>query len=165
MKTRKITLGLFSIVITIVLSAFFNAGGSHGGNTGSPADGNNCTQCHSGTALIATSWISSNIPTTGFIAGNTYTITVEGTHASVVKFGLELTAEDANNAKVGTFIITNSAETKLVNGSHAVTHTGNGITPDNDSTKTWSFDWTAPAVGTGNIKFYAALLAANGNMY
>jgi len=164
MRNKIITLGLFSIVVTIALSAFFNAGGSHGAKTGSPADINNCTQCHSGSAQTAISWISTNIPSSGYIGGQTYTITVQGTHASVVRFGFELTAEDANNAKVGIFTITNTAETKLVNSSHAVTHTGNGITPDNDSIKAWSFDWTAPAIGTGTIKFYAALLAANGNM-
>jgi len=157
-------LGLFSMVMIIALSAFFNAGGSHGAKTGSPADGNSCTQCHSGTAQTAVSWISTDIPSDGYIGDETYTITVKGTHASVVRFGFELTAEDANNAKVGTFTITNTAETKLVNSSHAVTHTGNGYTPDNDSTKSWTFDWTAPITGTGNVKFYAALLAANGNM-
>jgi len=164
MRNRIITLGLFSIVMIIVFSAFFNAGGSHGAKTGSPADGNSCTQCHSGTAQTAVSWISTDIPTSGYLAGQTYTITVKGTHASVGRFGFELTAEDANNTKVGTFTITNTAQTKLVNSSHAVTHTGNGFTPDNDSTKSWSFNWTAPATGTGNVKLYAALLAANSNM-
>ncbi len=164
MKNKITFLGLFSIVMLIVMSAFYNSGGSHGGKTGSPADGVNCTQCHNGTAQTATSWISSNIPSSGYIAGQTYTITLEGTHANVVRFGFELTAEDANNAKVGTFIITNATETKLVNNSHAVTHTGNGFNPDSDSTKAWSFDWTAPASGTGTVTLYAALLAANGNM-
>jgi hypothetical protein len=164
MRNRIITLGLFSMVMIVALSAFFNAGGSHGAKTGSPTDVNNCTQCHSGTAQTAISWISTDIPASGYLGGQTYTITIQGTHASVVKFGFELTAEDANNDKVGTFTITNATETKLVNSSHAITHNGNGITPDNDSIKSWSFDWTAPAVGTGNIKFYAALLAANGNM-
>ena len=164
MRNRIITLGLFSMVMIVALSAFFNAGGSHGAKTGSPGDGNNCTQCHSGTAQTAISWISTDIPTSGYLGGQTYTITVQGTHAGVVRFGFELTAEDANNAKVGVFTLTNTTENKLVNNSHAVTHTGNGITPDNDSTKSWSFDWTAPTVGTGTINFYTALLAANGNM-
>jgi len=164
MKNRILILGLFSIVITITMSAFWNASGSHGAKTGSPADVNKCTQCHSGTAQTVLSWISTDIPTSGYIAGQNYNITVEGTHAGVARFGFECTSEDVNNAKVGTFTITNTAETKLVNSSHAITHTGNGFTPDNDSTKSWTFEWTAPASGTGNIKFYAALLAANGNM-
>ena len=29
--------------------------------------------------------------------------------------------------------------------------------------KTWTFDWMAPAVGTGDVTFYGAFNAANGN--
>ncbi len=160
------TFYLFStlaIIMITTISAITNAGGSPGGKTASPADGQSCTQCHTGTAVAVSSWISTNIPTNGYIPGNTYTITVTGTHTGVSRFGFELTAEDSLNNKVGTFIITNSGETKLVNSNHAITQTGNGLTPTNDS-KTWTVDWIAPSEPTGTVTFYAALNAANGNM-
>ncbi len=163
MKQILTVLSISAIILLGMVSALTNAGGSPGAKTGSTADGSNCTQCHAGTAQTVTSWISSDIPASGYIAGQTYTITLIGTHTGVARFGFEITAEDASNNKVGTFIITNAGQTKLVNSNNAVCHTGNGLTPTNDS-KAWSFDWTAPSVGTGDITFYAALNAADGNM-
>ena len=160
---QNFLLSLSAISLAIILmSALSNSTHSPGGKTGSIADGANCTACHTGTTQTATSWISSNIPAGGYIPGTVYTITLAGTHSGVAKFGFEITAEDASNAKIGVFTITNTAETELANMSHAVTHTSNGTTPSNDS-KSWSFDWTAPATGSGGITFYAALNAANGN--
>ena len=146
----------------ILMSGIANTSHSPGAKTGSPADGANCTACHTGNTQTVTSWISSNIPSTGYVPGTKYTITLTGKHTGVVKFGFELTAENAQNAKIGTFSITNSTETQLTNMMHAVTHTGNGLTPSSNS-KTWSFDWTAPVAGSGDVTFYASLNAADGN--
>ena len=146
----------------ILISAISNASHSPGANTGSPADGANCTACHTGSTQTAVSWISSNIPVGGYAPGATYTFTLAGTHTGVAKFGFEITAENAAKAKMGVFTITNTTETQYTNMMHAVTHTGNGITPSNNS-KSWSFDWTAPVTGSGSVIFYASLNAANGD--
>ena len=146
----------------ILMSSISNAVHSPGAKSSSLGDGADCTSCHAGSALSGTSWISSNIPMTGYVPGTSYTITLTGTHTGVAKFGFELTAEDISNAKIGSFNITNSTETQLTNAMHAVTHTGSGLTPTNDS-KTWSFDWTAPVAGSGSVTFYASLNAADGN--
>lgn len=138
-------------------------GGSPGGKSGSPGDNNKtCTQCHGGTASSQEGWLTSNIPASGYVPGETYTITATGTHSGVVRFGFEATAEDGNNAKTGSFAITNSTETKFTNNNSAVTHKSSGTTPNGNS-KSWSFDWTAPEAGTGEVGFYAAFNAANGN--
>jgi len=154
-------LGAISMAI-VLMSGIANLSHSPGKKSGSPGDGANCTSCHSGSTHTATNWITSNIPSLGYIPGNTYTITLTGTHSGVAKFGFEITAEDASNAKMGTFAITNSNETQFTNAMHAVTHTANGVSPSNDS-KSWSFNWTAPAAGSGDITFYASLNAADGN--
>jgi hypothetical protein len=107
-------------------------------------------------------WITTNIPGTGYIPGESYTITATGTHSGVGKFGLEVTAEDNSDAKTGTFIVTNSEENKLTNNDQAITHKSGGTTPNGDM-KTWTFDWIAPAEGTGDVTFYGAFNAANGN--
>ncbi len=160
---RKFLLSITAFSLAIILmSALSNSSHSPGAKTGSPADGANCTACHTGTTQTATSWISTNIPDEGYVAGTTYTITLTGTHSGVANFGFEITAEGDANAKMGVFTITNTAETELTNMQHAVTHTSSGTTPSNDS-KSWSFDWIAPVSGSGSITFYAALNAANGN--
>lgn len=137
--------------------------GSPGGRTGSPGDnGNTCTGCHTGIASNAFAWITTNIPASGYVGGQTYTITATGTHAGVVRFGFELTVEDSQGNKVGTLQLTDPTRTKLVNGNKAVTHTSNGITPTGNS-NSWSVNWVAPEGISGNIGIYAAFNAANGN--
>lgn len=162
MKNRFLLFtGAISLSI-VLMSGIANLSHSPGKKTGSPGDGANCTACHAGSTQTATNWITSNIPSSGYTPGNTYTITLTGTHSGVAKFGFEITAEDAAKTKMGTYTITNSNETQLTNAMHAVTHTANGVSPTNDS-KSWSFDWIAPAAGSGDITFYASLNAANGN--
>ena len=126
-------------------------------------DGQNCTACHSGTknSGVGTATISSNIPANGYVIGNTYTIT--GVKANCTKFGFELTAENAMLGKAGTFLITNSTETKFASGTNntAVTHKTAGNS--GNTTKSWSMDWTASTNTSGSTIFYAALLFANNN--
>jgi len=154
---------LFFTTLPVVLLLMASSGGSPGGKTGSNGDGgNNCTQCHSGTATTVQGWITTDIPANGYVGGQTYTITATGTHTGVGKFGFELTSEDMNGNKVGTWIITNAAQTKLTNNNKAVTHTSGGTTPSGNS-KTWSVNWTAPSSLVGAVKFWAAFNAANGN--
>jgi len=161
-RNLLLTFALFGIAFTTFFTmGFVRPGGSPGGKTGSPGDGGTtCTQCHSGTAVEATDWISSNIPEEGYTIGNTYTITVTGTHTGVSLFGFEITAEDNAGNKTGTLAITNATETQLVNSSNAVTHTSGGNSPSGDS-KSWEFNWTAADVD--EVTFYAAFNAANGN--
>ena len=163
---------LLLIPIAIALAIFFypttshsNSGGSPGEKTNSAMDGQNCTACHSGTmnSGVGTATISSNIPANGYVIGNTYTITFTGVKANCTKFGFELTAENAMLGKAGTFLITNSTETKFASGTNntAVTHKTAGNS--GNTTKSWSMDWTASTNTSGSTIFYAALLFANNN--
>lgn len=149
-------------MLAVLTSNMDYSSGSPGAKTGSPADGATCTQCHTGTSNAVEGWITSDIPATGYMPGETYTITATGSHAAVVKFGFEVTAEDNTDAKTGTFIITNSAENILTNNDAAVTHHSDGTNPTADM-RTWAFDWTAPAESTGDVTFYGAFNATNGN--
>ena len=160
----KKLLVLLIIIIPFLIAALTNAGGSPGGFSSSVGDGNeNCTKCHAGSAIDKTAWISSNIPSSGYITGKTYKITVSGTHSGVIRFGFEATAEDLSGTKQGLISLTQPVKTKLVNSQKAITHTGLGYTPDGDN-KSWDFNWKAPEIGTGPIVFSASLCAANGNM-
>ncbi len=162
---KKVLLSLVVALGLVVLltSELAYSGGSPGAKTGSPGDGNaNCTQCHSGSANSVTGWVTSTIPAWGYVPGETYTVTVSGTHTGVSKFGFEVTAENSQNDKTGTLSITNSTETKLTNSNHAVTQKSGGTTPSGAS-KSWSFDWKAPDAGVGSVTFYAAFNAADGD--
>lgn len=160
----KISKSLFIVALPLaglmLMSLLARSSGSPGGKTGSPGDGGTCTQCHSSTLEAKEGWISSDIPVDGYLAGETYTITLAAEQTGINRFGFELTAEDASGAKVGTFDIEAQSQVKLVNSNQAVTHTASGIAAT-DGAKSWSFKWTAPEAGTGPIGFYAAVNAAN----
>jgi hypothetical protein len=158
---------LYKFLPIVILPAIFifyaNSAGSPGGKTGSPGDSNaTCTQCHSGTASTVSGWITTNIPSEGYTPGGSYVITATGTHSGVVKFGFELTAETSAGVKIGTFTISEPTRTQLVNINKAVTHTQAGNVPTGN-TNTWTMNWNAPASNVGQIRFYAAFNAANGN--
>lgn len=160
---RKIYQFLPLLALPVIFILMASSSGSPGGKTGSPGDnGVSCTQCHTGTPQNASEWITTDIPVNGYIGGETYVITATGTHAGVGKFGFELTAEDESGNKVGSFTLLNTDETQYTNGNNAVTHTSQGNTPSGDS-KTWEMEWTAPEEIPGDITFFAAFNAANGN--
>jgi hypothetical protein len=158
-KSFIFTLSLIIAAFTL-LSGTLNSGGSHGAKTGSPIDGATCARCHS-SALTSVEWISSDIPKSGYVPGQKYTIAINATDPAAVKIGFEITSENSLG-KQGAFLITDDVRTKLTNNNTAVTHKSEGISPV-DGKIAWSFNWTAPSKGTGDITFYAAVNAANGN--
>lgn len=80
------------------IALFASSNGSPGGRSGSPGDNNQtCTACHSGTAVNQTGWISTNIPASGYVAGQTYQLTLNGTRlalANLVSSSLQKTPPD-----------------------------------------------------------------------
>ena len=154
-----------SILIIILISIYpkisnTSTSGSPGGMTGSPADGASCTTCHYA-GVGNSGFIESNIPLTGYIPNQTYTLTLTINQPGINKFGFEITSEEDNfgSAKTGTFLLTNSNETKFVNNNNSVTHKASGTSGNGG--KTWEIDWQAPNSGTGTVNFYAAFIAAN----
>jgi hypothetical protein len=131
--------------------------------TGSPADGQTCNKsnCHTGNPVTPTpGLITSNIPASGYIPGNTYTISATLTQAGGTCWGFEISPQSITGTLLGTPVITNAANTKIVS-TKWVTHQLAGTTGAN--TKTWMFDWIAPAAGTGLVTFYGAFNICNDN--
>lgn len=159
----SLVLAVGIICISDLLSpAHSNAGGAPSGKTGSPGDGSNCTGCHSGVATTSAGLITSNVPVTGYIPGNTYTITASIAVAGINKYGFEISPQGTTGTQKGTLVVTNATETKLI-GTTAkyITHKSTGTA--GTGSKTWTFDWIAPAAGSGNAILYGAFNAANGN--
>lgn len=153
---------LYVLLIPMAFVLYANSSGSPGGKSGSPGDnGATCTDCHSGTASPIAGWVASSIPAQGYTPGETYTMTVTGTQANAGMYGFELTAETATGSKTGSFAITEASRTRLANGGNAVTHTSGGNS--GGASTSWSASWTAPATDVGQVRFYVAVNAANGN--
>ena len=157
---------LLLIPVTIALAIFFYpttsnsyATGSPGGKTGSPVDVGNCMGCHTDALQGQGAEITTDIPSTGYTPGNTYTIT------AIVNLGIgfgdpkgfEVTCEaNTTNTKAGLFGTTDPTNTQVINNGTAVTHTAAG-----NSLNTWSFNWVAPIAGTGEITFYGSFIEAD----
>ena len=91
---KKIILYILPFATIVILLTAFSGNIAHypngapAGYTGSPGDGQNCTACHNGTASTVQNWITSNVDQTGYLPGQTYTITVTvtGTETRVLKY-------------------------------------------------------------------------------
>jgi len=167
---KKITLALVSMVAVGALSFSILSSGGKAGYTGSPSE-NNCTTCHSGTVNSGPgSAVITSSPSlaAGYTASTVYTITVtvaDNVAPHNALFGFDFEALFASGASAGTLAITNSTLTKLLNKTVSsnvrvnVVHTGtDNVGPDSQA---FSFTWTAPATGSGNVTFYTSGLAAD----
>lgn len=168
MKKRLLLVGFFLCAWIAYQSttpagmAHSNSGGAPAGRTGSPGDGSNCTGCHSGTAASnQTGWITSNIPASGYIPGQTYQITGTATAQGRTKFGFQISPQNQSGTLLGTLVNT-STLTQIIGQNKYITHTTAGNQGSNGS-HTWTFDWIAPAAGTGPVTFYGAFNATNAN--
>src|SRR5690349_22876987 len=163
MKVRYSLLAFLFVGIfaCIVLDAVNNRVDSHTSGapamcTGSPGDGGaTCKNCHAGpTPTTQAGMITSNIPAAGYSPGQTYTITATVSRNGHTKFGFEISPQSPTGTLLGTLIVTNSTEMQLVGSGKYITHKSAGVTGTNS--RTWVFNWTAPAAGTGNVTFYGA---------
>jgi hypothetical protein len=127
--------------------------GAPAGYSGSPADGQNCANCHGGTASTATNVLTTNVPSAGYTPGQSYTITVTIAGSSAKK-GFEVSVQNGSGAMLGTLA---SGTGSMVVGTKYVTHTS----AKTSNPSTWTFNWTAPAKGTGTVNIYGAFV--NGN--
>lgn len=145
------------ILLLIPVAAFLlmsSSGGRSDGRSGSPGDGNSsCVSCHSGGNLNASVEITSNIPVTGYLLDTDYTINVNTTSSST-SVGFQLTAENGSNTKIGSF--TAGSGSRAVNSNKAITHSAPSSSGD------WSFTWRSPSSNLGDVTFYTAVNASNG---
>jgi hypothetical protein len=167
--TKKITFSLFvSVSALMITDALYNyvsssGAGAPAGRTGSPGDGG--LTCYNGTChntgpapTLQAGWISSNIPGTGYVPGNTYNIIATATRAGHTKFGFEISPQSPTGTYLGTMIDT-SIQTQIVSTKY-ITHTSSGTT-GTSGFHTWAFNWTAPSIGTGTVTFYGAFNITN----
>jgi hypothetical protein len=152
MKIKHLPWILSSAAIVLFSSfALLYPGGAPTSVTGSPGDGANCTKCHGGTATTTAGLITSNIPLAGYVAGQTYQITVTNNLAGSGKYGFELSPQNAAGTQLGTLVAGTGSE--LVSGGTKYVTQSNA----SSTTSSWTFSWIAPPVGTGQVTFYGAM--------
>lgn len=147
------TIGL--VVLQSASLKVLRSEGAAPGHTGSPGDNyKDCTACHGGSATYVPDWITSNIPESGYIPLQTYTITTINAESEGTRFGFQVSPQNKAGDLLGKLVITDSVQTQLVGDGKYITYTKDGIV--GAGSKTWTFDWVAPAAGTGDVVFYGA---------
>jgi Secretion system C-terminal sorting domain len=151
---------LFLVLIMQYQPAVSNSTGAPSNVTGSPSNGGNtCAQggCHSSfAAKVVPGMITSTIPAAGYTPGMGYTISMTVSSANDSVFGFEISPQNNAGTPVGTMSYSLPIQTATAG---YLTHTNPiGII---NHVRTLSFNWTAPAAGTGNVTFYGAFNMAN----
>ncbi|HKK69874.1 MAG TPA: choice-of-anchor V domain-containing protein [Candidatus Krumholzibacteria bacterium] len=156
-------LGL-SLVVPSMVHAF--SGGPPDGRTGAPGEGT-CTACHASFPLNSGSGTLTVLdgPAEGYEPGQTYRLRVALSDPDASRWGFELTSLDAANAATGDLVSvdTNTQTSTAGTGREYVKHTSSGTALGQTASNEWSFDWVAPAEGTGAVTLWFAGNAANGN--
>jgi len=134
--------------------------------TGAPGEAT-CGNCH-GTASGNGSLVISGVPVE-YSLKQTYPLTVTIQNTGQKRWGFELTALYSDGAKAGTFTIIDPLNTQLSHSSALnrdyVKQTADGTFDGTlDGPVSWNFRWIAPNTRLGTVTFYAAGLAADGDM-
>ena len=159
----KVKLLLSALAIGVsafsVQNAMTFSSGPPTGHTGAPGE-STCTACHSlASNRPSVTSIISNIPASGYLPGDVYTVTVTVNSGAFPRFGFQLTGVDGNDDGAGTFSLpagSSGIRIQAVAGKQYVMHN----TPS--SSGTWSFEWEAPVAGTGTVDFYVATYNGTG---
>jgi hypothetical protein len=159
----------FVLLVSVLFSSYAGGPASNGAGdrTGRANASSTCKSCHSGTsygtvtALIAVT-DATNTVVTSYTPGMTYTvtITINKTAGTPAGYGFQWVAVKAsdNATSAGTPTATQASTAVHTNGGRQYVEQTARIT-----TNIVTFNWTAPATGTGSVKMYAVGLGVNGN--
>lgn len=146
---------LMALPVALILLVGFT-GGQGGNFSGSPGDnGSTCTACHAPGANHGGTVTLTGVPS-DYTAGTTYSLTLSISGSSVSKFGFNITAEDQNDTKVGTWTAGTGSQLRNGGAGNGLTHNASG-----SSSSSWTFSWTAPATDQGPVTFHYATIQAN----
>lgn len=126
--------------------------------TGAPTQNQNCSACHTGTAVDNSSvTLDFNPSFQKYEPGKQYDLSVTIPDSSKTNFGFSMVARDNSNrtANAGT-LAAGGADTQA--GS---AHVGHLNAPTGSGSHTFTVKWTAPAAGVGEIIFYLSAVAGN----
>ena len=171
---KLIVAGIFAglaIVLSLAGGEKTNASASGPSPSFTNAPGeNNCTACHvdfpvnSGSGSVTIAGVPSS-----YFPGQQIPITVTTAQEDGVNYGFQLTAIDDLGRPAGTWTLTDTVQTQVVQGlvgpnlRQYVEHTFAGIVPVAFGSKSWTAIWNAPKRRLGKVSFHAAGNAANGN--
>lgn len=130
------------------------------GTTGRPGEGT-CLDCHSGPGSADSTDLN------GLVGGwyqpdSLYSLTLSVRYAGQLRWGFELTVVDDSGNSAGQLIVTDSVNTQYSSSAPGyLKQTSAGTFRGTSGPALWTFNWRAPAVGIGPVRFYWCANAAD----
>jgi hypothetical protein len=155
---------LFSALLGASLALGYSSGPPDG-KTGKPGEGT-CLDCHSGGSGSSDSAFVTGFDGSSYAPGKTYSLALHVSYAGQLRWGFELTTVAINSGDyAGELMVTDSTNTQISTsgGRSYLKHTSIGTHAGQPDSATWTFQWLAPASGTGTVVFYWCNNAANNN--
>ena len=159
----------FLILAGLGAAAWANSSGAPPELTGAPGE-KTCTACHVGTANSGPGSLQIRFDgALNWTPGQPVKVKVTLSDPNATRWGFQLTARAASNPgqMAGSFRIIEDTTRLAPNpppGLQFVTHTLTGTHAGTTGSVSWQVEWTPPAdAGFGDVIFYAAGNAANGN--
>ncbi|RMH03598.1 MAG: hypothetical protein D6702_05520 [Planctomycetota bacterium] len=155
------------VLATANLGATFllKSGNPKDGRAAAPPDFQDCSDCHDqfavgsggGTLVIAG-------PNGSYTPGAVYPMTVTIDRPGSWRWGFEIVALDHLGNSAGLLTpVDNNTQVSVRNGITYLKQTSAGTFNGHGGPVTWNFQWTAPAAGTGPVRFYASSVAGDAN--
>lgn len=170
--SNKKTIVIAGVIFMIMYNIYAHSDKPVPANTGAP-DENNCTQCHTGRQVNQGSGklsISFSDNEMTYQPGQIYDMVVKIEMDTLAVFGFEMVAiQKSTNKTIGNFILNDINRTQLFSElvkeetRDYIGHTQQGTVAPQKGSNSWSFQWKSPSIPSGDIVFYAAANAANGN--
>jgi uncharacterized protein (TIGR03437 family) len=166
-------LGAMTLLVAPTL-LFARSAGAPINRTGAPSDGGqDCTACHrSNVPANVDSRGSISISAVNYTPGQRQTLRVTVFHPEASRWGFSFTSRLASMETRKAGVVTPNADVQVLcdpsgnapcgTDREFATHVAASTTKGANGSATFSFEWTAPEAGSGDVVFYAAANAANG---
>jgi hypothetical protein len=160
-----------ALTLSLASSAWANSSGAPTGTAGAPGEDTCATAgCHSTSPLNSgPGRVNITFPSGTYTPGQTVRVRVTVEDPAAVRWGFNLTVRrESSNDFVGAFAVPATPTPAVIairnqGAARYVTHSPNGTFRAQTNQAAWEVDWTAPAAGSGPVRFYVAGNAANNN--
>jgi hypothetical protein len=105
----------------------------------------------------------------GYAANHRYNLSISIEDPNYERYGFAMVALDDTEKSIGDFVITDANRTQIMDGvrqfsgRNYITYRTMGTYPTEQGKSQWNFDWIAPSNYNGTVKFYLALVSADGD--
>lgn len=161
-RSRAVPFGIATLSVWLLATSVLSTG-APAGRTGAPGD-LTCADggCHPTNPLNSGDGQVTVEGPSSYQGGTPVELVVRASRPGAARFGFQITVRNTSGAMAGSWEVTEG--TQLADFGLAVAYlTHAALAPRATDTYSWTVKWIPPAVGEGDVTFYAAANTANGD--